>query len=125
MLRKAAPLTEEEWIEMRKHPKLAYDLLRPITYLRPSLDIPYCHHEKWDGSGYPRRLKGRNIPLGARMFAVVDVYDALLFDRPYRAAWPRGKVLAYLREQSDRHFDPQIVDAFLEMLSDKRLVMTE
>ena len=120
LLRKTTSLTDDEWIEMRKHPKFAYDLLSPIIYLRPSLDIPYCHHERWDGTGYPRNLKEKQIPLGARIFAIVDVYDALISVRPYRAAWPRGKVLSYLREQSGKHFDPQVVDAFFELLTDKK-----
>lgn len=121
LLRKTGPLTDEEWMEMRKHPEYAYDLLYPISYLRPVLDIPYCHHEKWDGTGYPRGLKGNKIPLAARIFAIVDVYDALAYDRPYRPAWPRQKVLDYLLEQSGKHFDPQVVEAFLGLLQDKRL----
>ncbi|HEX8992789.1 MAG TPA: GAF domain-containing protein [Anaerolineales bacterium] len=121
LLRKTGPLTEDEWVEMRKHPSYAYDLLRPISYLHPALDIPYCHHERWNGSGYPRGLKGKRIPLAARIFAVVDVYDALLNDRPYRKAWPRRQVMDYLREQSGISFDPDIVDAFLSLLHDKRL----
>jgi HD-GYP domain-containing protein (c-di-GMP phosphodiesterase class II) len=88
-------------------------------YLQPALDIPYCHHEKWDGKGYPRGLRGEQIPLAARIFAVVDVWDALRSDRPYRDAWPIKKVLAYLREQSGKHFDPQVVDMFIELLTEK------
>lgn len=122
LLRKTGPLTSEEWAEMRKHPQYAYDLLSPITYLRSALDIPYCHHERWDGTGYPRGLKGEEIPLAARVFAVVDVYDALFSDRPYRSAWPRRKVINYLRDQSGKHFDPDVVDAFMRLISDKRLV---
>ena len=118
LLKKNGPLTEQEWVEMRKHPQYAYDLLHPITYLRPALDIPYCHHEKWDGSGYPRGLKGTQIPLAARMFAVTDVYDALSYDRPYRAAWPKQKVLDYVCGQSGKHFDPEVVEAFLNLLRD-------
>lgn len=113
ILKKTGPLDQDEWEEMRKHPQYAYDLLYPITYLRPALDIPYCHHEHWDGSGYPRGLREEQIPLAARIFAVVDAYDALSHDRPYRAAWPEEKVLDYLREQSGKHFDPHIVEAFL------------
>ncbi len=119
ILRKTGPLSNEEWVEMRKHPQYAYDWLHPIAYLRPALDIPYCHHEKWDGSGYPRGLKGRQIPLAARIFAVVDVYDALAYGRPYHAAWPRQGVLDYLHEQSGSHFDPQVVKTFLEILSEE------
>lgn len=114
ILRKPDPLTEEEWKEMRLHPLYAYEMLAPISYLKPALDIPYCHHEKWDGSGYPRGLKGEQIPLAARIFAIADVYDAVTSDRPYRKAWSREKALKYIREQSGLHFDPQIVEKFLE-----------
>lgn len=117
ILKKTGPLNEDEWYEMRKHPQYAYDLMHPIAFLRPALDIPFCHHEKWDGSGYPRGLKGEQIPLAARVFAIVDVYDALSSDRPYRSAWPKPKVLDYLREQSGKHFDPKVVDAFLRLVS--------
>jgi HD-GYP domain-containing protein (c-di-GMP phosphodiesterase class II) len=89
-------------------------MLSPIHYLRLALDIPYCHHEKWDGSGYPRGLKSEQIPLVARIFAVVDVWDALTSDRPYRAAWPEEKVLDYIRSLSGTHFDPQVVKICLE-----------
>jgi HD-GYP domain-containing protein (c-di-GMP phosphodiesterase class II) len=112
ILKKPGPLNNDEWDEMRKHPQYAYDLIHPIDYLRPALDIPYCHHEKWDGSGYPRGLQGEDIPLAARIFAIVDVFDALSTDRPYRAAWPRTLVLDYLRQQSGKHFDPKVVEAF-------------
>ena len=113
ILLKPGPLTDEEWVIMRKHPVYAYELLSPISFLRPALDIPYCHHEKWDGTGYPRGLKGEQIPLAARIFAVVDVYDALRSDRPYRKAWPEEQVLAHIRELSGTHFDPKVVCAFL------------
>jgi PAS domain S-box-containing protein len=116
VLLKPEPLTEEEWIMMRKHPQYAYDLLRPITFLARALDIPYCHHEKWDGTGYPRGLKGEEIPLAARLFAVVDAWDALRADRPYRPAWSEEEALTYIREQSGRQFDPQVVESFLEMI---------
>ena len=116
ILHKEGPLTDKEWIEMRKHPQYAFDLLYPISYLRPSLDIPYSHHEWWDGSGYPQKLKGEEIPLPARIFAVVDVWDALLSNRPYRKAWKKTKVAKYLREQAGSHFDPNIVDIFLKMM---------
>ena len=101
---------------MREHPLYAYKWLAPISYLRPALDIPYCHHEKWDGTGYPQGLEKEHIPLSARIFAIVDVWDALLSDRPYRKAWTREKALAYLREQSGQHFDPRVVEAFIELL---------
>lgn len=114
ILLKPGSLTEEEWELMRQHPVYAYDLIKPVEYLRPALDIPYCHHEKWDGSGYPRGLKGKNIPLSARIFAVVDVYDALTSDRPYRKAWNREEALQYIQEESGKHFDPEVVKAFLQ-----------
>ncbi len=114
ILLKPGPLTDEEWIIMRRHPLYAHEMLSPIEYLRPALDIPYCHHEKWDGTGYPRGLKGEQIPLAARIFAVVDVWDALTSDRPYRAAWSKDRALAYLMEQKGRHFDPKAVDLFLQ-----------
>ena len=116
ILRKKGPLTEEERIVVQRHPKTAYDLLKPISYLEKAMMIPYCHHEKWDGSGYPRGLKGEEIPLEARIFAVVDVWDALSSDRPYRKAWPQERVAAYVVAESGKHFDPQVVDAFLRMM---------
>jgi PAS domain S-box-containing protein len=116
ILLKSSPLTDEEWQIMSQHPLNAYNLLSKISYLRSALDIPYCHHEKWDGSGYPRGLKGEQIPLSARMFSVVDVYDALSYDRPYRSAWPKEKIIEYIKEQSGKHFDPHVVEAFLEII---------
>ena len=116
ILLKPDKLTEEEWELMHKHPEYAFEMLSPITYLRPALDIPYCHHEKWDGTGYPRGIKGEAIPLAARIFAVADVFDALTSDRPYRPAWTREQALEYIREQSGRHFDPQVVEVFLNEL---------
>ena len=113
ILLKENPLSDEQWGIMRKHPEYAYEMLFPIEYLRPALDIPYCHHEKWDGSGYPRGLKGEEIPLAARLFAVVDVWDALCSDRPYRKGWSEEKVREYIRLQAGTHFDPQAVDLFL------------
>jgi putative nucleotidyltransferase with HDIG domain len=113
ILLKQGGLNEVELTIMRKHPVFAYEMLKPVYYLRDSLDIPYCHHEKWDGSGYPRGLAGENIPLTARIFAVVDVFDALTHDRPYRLAWPREKAFDYIREQSGKHFDPEVVIIFL------------
>lgn len=120
ILHKPGPLTEEEWDIMRKHPTYAYELIHPIPYLRPTLDIPYAHHERWDGSGYPRGLKGENIPLAARIFAVVDIWDALLNKRVYREAWPDEKVFEYLKNAAGIEIDPDIVDIFLEMLQEDR-----
>jgi PAS domain S-box-containing protein len=117
ILHKNSSLSEAEWAIMRQHPQYAYDLLLPITYLRPALDIPYCHHEKWDGSGYPRGLKGEQIPLAARIFAIADVWDAITSDRPYRPAWTRDAALAHVRSQSGLYFDPRIVDIFLKLMS--------
>jgi HD-GYP domain-containing protein (c-di-GMP phosphodiesterase class II) len=114
ILRKSGPLTPTEWALMRYHPVYAYELLSHIPDLRPALDIPYCHHEKWDGTGYPRRLKHEQIPFAARLFAVVDVWDALCSDRPYRSAWPEVKVLEHLRTLSGTNFDPEILQLFLE-----------
>jgi response regulator RpfG family c-di-GMP phosphodiesterase/PAS domain-containing protein len=125
ILLKSGPLDEEKWKIMRMHPVYAYDLLSPITYLKPALDIPYCHHEKWDGSGYPRGLREEQIPLAARIFAVVDVYDALRSDRPYRKAWPEDKVRQYIREQSGKHFDPQVVDLFMTFLENGGIQRSE
>ena len=120
ILHKPAKLTEEEWVMMRRHPQFAYEMLSTIEYLRPSLDIPYSHHEKWDGTGYPRGLKGEEIPMVARLFAVADVWDALTSDRPYRPAWTEEQALAYIREQSGKHFDPQVVDLFFEVIEEFR-----
>ncbi len=114
ILLKPGPLTDEEWVKMKRHPTFAYELLSPIRYLRLALDIPYCHHEKWDGSGYPRGLKGKQIPLTARIFAVVDVWDALTADRPYRAAWTQDKARQHIRESSGTYFDPEVVDKFMQ-----------
>lgn len=119
ILNKPGALNEEEWELMRKHPQLALDMLSEIEYLKPALDIPYCHHEKWDGSGYPRRLKGNEIPLAARIFAVVDVWDALRSDRPYRSAWEDEKVIEYIRQEKGKHFDPLVVEKFLEVLNQR------
>lgn len=116
ILRKEGPLTKDEIIEMRRHPQYAYDLLSPITYLRPAIDIAYSHHEWWDGSGYPRGLRGEEIPLSARLFAIVDVWDALSSDRPYRKAWPRKKILNYLKDLSGKQFDPSILDTFFNLI---------
>jgi putative nucleotidyltransferase with HDIG domain len=118
ILLKPDKLTDEEWVAMRKHPTYAYELLLPIAYLRPALDIPYCHHEKWDGSGYPRGLKGEQIPLAARLFAVVDVWDALRSDRPYRQGWLEEKVFEYIKAGSGTHFDPNAVELFLRVMKE-------
>jgi HD-GYP domain-containing protein (c-di-GMP phosphodiesterase class II) len=112
ILLKPGPLTDKEWIIMKKHPDFAYEMLSPIRYLRQALDIPYCHHEKWDGNGYPRGLKGEQIPLAARVFAVVDVWDALLSDRPYRKAWSEEKARLHIQAEAGTHFDPQVVKIF-------------
>ena len=117
ILLKPGKLTDEEWIIMRKHPIYAFDMLSKIQYLHQALDIPYCHHEKWDGGGYPRGLKGEQIPLAARIFAIVDVYDALISDRPYRKAWTRDKTLEHIRELRGTHFDPHVVDVFFEEIN--------
>lgn len=114
ILLKPGPLTPDEWVIMREHPRIAFDVLSPIEYLQPALDIPWCHHEKWDGTGYPRGLQGNAIPLAARLFAVVDVWDALRSDRPYRARWSDEAVSDYLREQAGHHFDPAAVRLFLD-----------
>jgi putative nucleotidyltransferase with HDIG domain len=118
ILNKPGPLTGGEWEIMRQHPIHAYDLLSSISFLRPALDIPYCHHEKWDGTGYPRGLKGEEIPLAARIFALVDVWDALRSDRPYRQAWSDEKALEYIRSQSGAHFDPHVVELFLQLIKE-------
>jgi len=115
ILLKPDKLTEEEWVSMKRHPVFAFEMLSPIAYLKSALDIPYCHHEKWDGTGYPRGLKGEEIPLVARLFAVVDVWDALRSDRPYRPAWPVEKAREYIRTEAGSHFDPEVVEYFLEM----------
>jgi putative nucleotidyltransferase with HDIG domain len=117
ILLKPGKLTDEEWEIMRRHPNYAYEMLSPIQFLRLSLDIPYCHHEKWDGTGYPRGLKGEEIPLAARIFAVVDIWDALRSDRPYRTGWPEEKRKEYIRSLSGTHLDPQVVEAFIKMIS--------
>ncbi len=116
ILLKPDKLTAEEWKIMHQHPQYAYDMIQPIEYLRPALEIPFCHHEKWDGSGYPRGLKGEEIPLTARIFAIIDVWDALTSDRPYRPAWDKEKVMEYIKDQSGKHFDPYVVEQFVKMM---------
>ncbi len=124
ILLKPGTLTEKEWEIMRKHPVYAYDLLAPIAYLRPALDIAHYHHEKWDGTGYPAGLKGEQIPLAARIFAVVDVWDALRSDRPYRAAWSAEQAITQIRSEAGTHFDPTVIDVFMQLLNDGRLPVT-
>ena len=120
ILLKPGPLDPEEWRVMRLHPVYARDMLSQIDYLRPAVDIPYCHHEKWDGSGYPLGLKGDEIPVSARIFAIVDVWDALLSDRPYRKGWPEEKVYQYITENERTHFDPAVVGMFLDAQNQNR-----
>jgi HD-GYP domain-containing protein (c-di-GMP phosphodiesterase class II) len=115
ILLKPGPLTPEEWEVMRRHPAYAYDLLSPIHYLRPALDIPHLHHERWDGSGYPFGLKGEETPIAARVFAVVDVWDALTSARPYRSEVPEDRAREIIREGSGKDFDPRVVEAFLRL----------
>jgi PAS domain S-box-containing protein len=122
ILLKPGTLTPEEWTIMRKHPTLAADFLYPIAFLGPALEIPYGHHEKWDGTGYPQGLSGKEIPLAARIFAVIDVWDALTHNRSYRPAWSQAEALAYIRAQSGKHFDPQVVEHFLALAEDRELV---
>jgi putative nucleotidyltransferase with HDIG domain len=119
ILLKPGRLTPDEWTIMRQHPLHAYNMLAPIAYLKNALDIPYCHHEKWNGSGYPRGLAGEQIPLAGRIFSVVDVWDALRSDRPYRKAWSDSKTRAYIHEHAGIYFDPQVVDIFLRMLKNQ------
>jgi HD-GYP domain-containing protein (c-di-GMP phosphodiesterase class II) len=117
ILLKPGKLNKAEWKIMRRHPQYAYELLYPIKFLQPALDIPYCHHERWNGTGYPRGLEGELIPLSARVFAVVDVWDALTSNRPYRSAWPRETALVYIYENSNKEFDPYVVEAFFDMIN--------
>jgi HD-GYP domain-containing protein (c-di-GMP phosphodiesterase class II) len=116
ILLKPGPLTEREWGVMRRHPTLAYELLSPIEFLRPAIDIPYCHHERWDGGGYPRGLTHEQIPLAARVFAIVDVWDSLRSDRPYRDAWAEERTRAHIWDEAGKHFDPNVVEVFLEVV---------
>ncbi|MEJ2333978.1 MAG: HD domain-containing phosphohydrolase, partial [Desulfobulbaceae bacterium] len=113
ILMKDGPLTPEEEEIMQNHPVYAFEILMPIAYLRPALDIPYCHHEKWDGTGYPRGLKGEQIPIAARIFTLVDTWDALISERRYHQAWPSERVTEYIRERAGTHFDPNLVELFL------------
>jgi PAS domain S-box-containing protein len=120
ILHKRGTLTEPEWDIMHKHPAYAHDMLYPIEYLRPALSIPYSHHERWDGTGYPLGLKGEQIPLPARLFAIVDVWDALRSDRPYREGWSEERVLEYIHSQAGTHFDPRLVEVFLDLIRHKK-----
>ena len=121
ILNKPGRLTKEERKEIEQHPTIAYNLLKRIPFLQKALEIPYYHHERWDGGGYPRKLKGEEIPLSARIFTIIDNWDALLSDRPYRDAWPREKVIRYLGEESGRIFDPKIVPVFLQIVANVNL----
>ena len=116
ILNKKDELSDQEWEEIKKHPEIARNLLAVVDMLKDAVDIPYCHHENWDGSGYPRGIKGEAIPMGARIFAVVECYDALTSDRPYRKAWPKEKALTYIQEQVSKKFDPQVVKVFIPMV---------
>jgi PAS domain S-box-containing protein len=124
ILLKPGPLTAEEWDIMRKHPQHAYDLLKDIEYLQPALEIPYSHHERWDGSGYPHGLAGTAIPLGARIFAVIDIWDALTDNRPYRNAWSVSQTILYLKEQAGILVDPEVVCHFLDLLVEEGIIDT-
>jgi HD-GYP domain-containing protein (c-di-GMP phosphodiesterase class II) len=115
ILYKNGDLTLEEWLSIHMHPYIAYELLTPIEFLKPALDIPYRHHEHWDGSGYPRGLKGEEIPLAARIFSVVDVYDSLTSDRPYRSAWTEKDARNYIQDMAGQQFDPMAVELFMMM----------
>jgi putative nucleotidyltransferase with HDIG domain len=119
ILLKSEKLTGEELEVMKQHPVHAYELLSRIAYLRPALDIPYCHHERWDGQGYPRGLKGEAIPLAARLFAVVDVWDAIRSRRPYRESWSDERALEHLRSLAGTHLDPHAVDLFMRVMDFK------
>lgn len=116
ILHKPGPLTDEEKKIVQKHPILAYNLLKQISFLQTALEIPYCHHEKWDGTGYPQKLKGEEIPLSARIFAVADVFDAITSDRPYQKAWPKTEAIEYIQKQSGAYFDPDVVEVFLSII---------
>jgi HD-GYP domain-containing protein (c-di-GMP phosphodiesterase class II) len=118
ILFKPGPLAEEEWEVMRRHPEIAVELLSPVGYLAPALKIPHWHHEKWDGSGYPDGLQGEQIPFPARLFALADVYDALISNRPYRSAWPKQDAIDYIGSQSGIHFDPKLVPEFLRLVNE-------
>lgn len=119
VLLKPGPLDAEETIQMHLHPWYAYQMLSGVDFLRPALDIPYAHHERWDGSGYPRGLRGEQTPFPARMFAVIDVWDALRFDRPYRHGWSDDRVMEHIRKLSGSHFEPVVVEAFEKLMRER------
>jgi HD-GYP domain-containing protein (c-di-GMP phosphodiesterase class II) len=119
ILNKPGSLDAEEWKLVRQHPEKAFQLLSPIEYLRPAVVIPYSHHERWDGTGYPAGLSGEAIPFAARMFAIVDVFTALCEKRSYSSAWPEGEALEYIRSESGKHFDPQLAEIFLRLQANK------
>ncbi len=119
ILLKPGPLTSDEMDVIKEHPVFAYQLMTAIPFLHPAISIPYCHHEHWDGSGYPRGLRGEEIPLEARIFTIVDVWDALTSDRPFRKAWSKEEALRYIQEQSGKLFDPQLVDDFTSIIADE------
>ncbi len=122
ILLKPGKLTDDEWVIMRRHPTYAYEMLSPIAFLRPALDIPFCHHEKWDGTGYPRGLKNEDIPLSARLFAIVDVWDALRSDRPYRQAWSEDRVKDHILSFAGSHFDPELVRVFVSVITENDIL---
>ena len=119
ILNKPGALDPDEWEIMKKHPTYAVSMLENVVYLSSALDIPAFHHEKWDGTGYPKKLKGMRIPLSARVFTVIDVWDALTSDRPYRKAWSEEDTLRYIQENAGSHFDPDVVDEFLKMMREQ------
>ncbi len=121
ILRKRGKLTISERKVIEQHPVYSYELLSSIPFLEKALDVPYCHHEHWDGSGYPRGLKGEEIPVAARIFSVVDVWDAICSDRPYSKAWPREKAIQYLKEESGKYFDPECVSVFLDLVEQGKI----
>ena len=121
ILRKRGPLTDAERKVIEQHPLRSYELLSPISFLEKALEIPYCHHERWDGSGYPRGLKGDEIPLAARIFTVIDVWDAVQSDRPYNRAWPKEKAIQYLKDEAGKYFDPECVSIFLGLMEQGKI----
>ncbi len=121
ILYKKEELTLDEWVTIHMHPYTAYELLEHIVFLRPALEIPYRHHERWDGSGYPKGLKGEEIPLAARIFGVVDVYDSMIADRPYRSAWKKTDAIHYIERMAGKLFDPKVVEIFLVMMKEAEL----